>query len=580
MAITSTPSWLPPGTATGTGNNARYSYGVQGSVSQAIPLDASSQDTQDRWTFTSAGTQNTPRRPYRVANATGANTGGGGCCACLLAIVGVVAGCAAFAAMLAATQPAWKAYVGMQEIEAKVAVVSESLMTATWAMVPGIANVEGAKRKAKVATDSELAEFQMKVLDFLDATEARNSASNDLNGEDNGAKDEVEVEVEAPASSGETYSGDNTLEPDEVDPLSLVARDSRARERRRSRAFRKAISRETNLTRSEASAAQRRRRHGVTLSDKAAMGKWDGYESIASQKKLAKKAFKGKACTSNAVCKGRQLCVRSKPGNSLGVCQCPVLYSGGTPGLCNARPKELPSWCPLHYLSAELTRVAAKKGEGLLGERLVESGSADLPNRADWSTCAVVGSGPSLRTSNFGADIDRHTAVIRFNEAPVEGFASLVGSKTTIRVQNIDHCGYSEAKAGELCLQYSSTPTHRCKQIWWKRGSCKVVHPSKRMERYVHWHWGLARLAKSTNERDSKKLSAGFFGVALALHLCGKVSLYGFGQTEGHYFGKERKNKGTMQSKRSFNARHSWHHERRCFDVLRRSGLEQVDIYN
>ena len=47
-----------------------------------------------------------------------------------------------------------------------------------------------------------------------------------------------------------------------------------------------------------------------------------------------------------------------------------------------------------------------------------------------------------------------------------------------------------------------------------------------------------------------------------------------------NYFGKERKNKGTMQSKRSFNARHSWHHERRCFDVLRRSGLEQVDIYN
>jgi hypothetical protein len=39
----------------------------------------------------------------------------------------------------------------------------------------------------------------------------------------------------------------------------------------------------------------------------------------------------------------------------------------------------------------------------------------------DFSTCAVVGSSYMMKRSGFGAQIDAHTAVFRFNEAPSGG---------------------------------------------------------------------------------------------------------------------------------------------------------------
>jgi len=51
---------------------------------------------------------------------------------------------------------------------------------------------------------------------------------------------------------------------------------------------------------------------------------------------------------------------------------------------------------------------------------------------------------------NYGKEIDRHTAVIRFNEAPTRGFERHVGSRTTLRLQNPERVGFSEGK--ELCL--------------------------------------------------------------------------------------------------------------------------------
>lgn len=68
----------------------------------------------------------------------------------------------------------------------------------------------------------------------------------------------------------------------------------------------------------------------------------------------------------------------------------------------------------------------------------------------DWRSCAVVGSSGSMLRHNYGKEIDRHTAVIRFNEAPTRGFERHVGSRTTLRLQNPERVGFSEGK--ELCL--------------------------------------------------------------------------------------------------------------------------------
>lgn len=60
------------------------------------------------------------------------------------------------------------------------------------------------------------------------------------------------------------------------------------------------------------------------------------------------------------------------------------------------------------------------------GARL--EGEPDLRDLADFSTCAVVGSSGSLKGSGQGAEIDSHTAVIRFNEAPSKGHQVLLGA--------------------------------------------------------------------------------------------------------------------------------------------------------
>lgn len=48
-------------------------------------------------------------------------------------------------------------------------------------------------------------------------------------------------------------------------------------------------------------------------------------------------------------------------------------------------------------------------------------------------TCAIVGSGGKLKGAGLGGAIDAHTSVVRFNTAPVEGYESDVGAKTTVR---------------------------------------------------------------------------------------------------------------------------------------------------
>lgn len=51
-------------------------------------------------------------------------------------------------------------------------------------------------------------------------------------------------------------------------------------------------------------------------------------------------------------------------------------------------------------------------------------------------TCAVVSSAGALLGSGLGAEIDAHDFVVRFNDAPTDGFEGDVGSRTHLRVVN------------------------------------------------------------------------------------------------------------------------------------------------
>eukprot|EP00854_Cymbomonas_tetramitiformis_P017621 gene17621-20989_t len=94
---------------------------------------------------------------------------------------------------------------------------------------------------------------------------------------------------------------------------------------------------------------------------------------------------------------------------------------------------------------AIVDKIAAKHG-----------GAQDFNHLADYGSCAVVGSAGRLvheATPTQGLEIDNHTAVIRFNDAPTSSTFPQVGTKTTLRIQNRDYCGWSEGK--EYCLPYS-----------------------------------------------------------------------------------------------------------------------------
>mmetsp|Transcript_38982 Transcript_38982/g.92330 ORF Transcript_38982/g.92330 Transcript_38982/m.92330 type:complete len:521 (+) Transcript_38982:596-2158(+) len=115
---------------------------------------------------------------------------------------------------------------------------------------------------------------------------------------------------------------------------------------------------------------------------------------------------------------------------------------------------------------------------------LEESPFPDLPDLADFSTCAVVGSSGELTGRGLGHEIDRHTAVIRFNDAPTRGFEVDVGSKTTLRVQNSIYCGFCE-DGNEILLPYTIRNLSMFCRPRENQSECRVYSSSNELRNYV-----------------------------------------------------------------------------------------------
>lgn len=82
---------------------------------------------------------------------------------------------------------------------------------------------------------------------------------------------------------------------------------------------------------------------------------------------------------------------------------------------------------PLSTPRSQMDRMAAE-------ERAFHARPHDNVTVLYDNTCAVVGSGGSLRGSRLGPAIDDHDVVIRVNCAPTRGFEADVGQKETVRV--------------------------------------------------------------------------------------------------------------------------------------------------
>lgn len=177
-------------------------------------------------------------------------------------------------------------------------------------------------------------------------------------------------------------------------------------------------------------------------------------------------------------------------------------------------------------------------------------------------SCAVVGNSGTLLNSQYGDLIDKHEIVIRLNNAKTESFEKKVGSKTNISFINsniLHQCGRRESchchPYGEtvpivlyICqpihvLDYTlCKPSHLapllitdprfdvlCARIV-KYYSVKKFLEEKKAEGFVDW--------SKDHEGSLFHYSSGMQAVMLAVGICEKVSVFGFGKlnsTKHHY---------------------------------------------
>jgi len=195
--------------------------------------------------------------------------------------------------------------------------------------------------------------------------------------------------------------------------------------------------------------------------------------------------------------------------------------------------------------------------------------SKDLPDLYDFSTCAVVGSSASLLQREAGKEIDAHTFVMRFNQAPTKGFEKHVGGKTSLRLQNQERTGAVPGDSSPTCLVKGYNFKHDRK--------CALLALSPQFMLYTKFYWYFHRMpgpgGQAINARISSlsrdvsriKMSTGMMGLALALNLCGNVDLYGFSGGRGHYY---RKTSARLSDATPFEDRHPWPIERACLRQL------------
>jgi len=178
--------------------------------------------------------------------------------------------------------------------------------------------------------------------------------------------------------------------------------------------------------------------------------------------------------------------------------------------------------------------------------------------RAKWGSCSVVSSSGVLRAHSYGAAIDRADLVIRFNDAPTQGFEAMVGVRDDMRIVNDQFLPRSMWKVR----------TQRDLEVLLKHGgryavskdTSYLVVPMAPVSAYVEefsdahanndlyvldedMHNAIGRLFQqvydpswfSPNSTDGKSFipTTGSVGMLVALSICDEVRAYGLAASAG-----------------------------------------------
>ncbi|XP_040026243.2 CMP-N-acetylneuraminate-beta-galactosamide-alpha-2,3-sialyltransferase 1-like [Gasterosteus aculeatus] len=156
-------------------------------------------------------------------------------------------------------------------------------------------------------------------------------------------------------------------------------------------------------------------------------------------------------------------------------------------------------------------------------------------------TCAVVGNSRNLLKSHYGPFIDFQDYVIRINRGRSKGFESDVGNRTTHHVMYLESASQLDNTTRPVLfifkmrdLQWitrvlSTQPSG--KKSLFNKDLAMVVNPA--FMRNIHQVW---------LQKKGAYASTGFMALALALHICDEVHVFGFGaDSDGnwsHYWDK------------------------------------------
>lgn len=171
-----------------------------------------------------------------------------------------------------------------------------------------------------------------------------------------------------------------------------------------------------------------------------------------------------------------------------------------------------------------------------------------------YASCAVVGNSGILLKSEHGNLIDSHEIVIRLNNARINGFQQHVGSKTSISFVNSNILHLCSRRLSCFCHPYSENVPivmYMCQAVhFMDYAFCNGSHKAPLLVTDVRFDVLCSRIVKyyslklfveetrkppeewgAAHDGSMFHYSSGMQAVMLALGMCEKVSVFGFGKS-------------------------------------------------
>eukprot|EP00239_Pterosperma_sp_CCMP1384_P012201 CAMPEP_0197868030 /NCGR_PEP_ID=MMETSP1438-20131217/45071_1 /TAXON_ID=1461541 /ORGANISM="Pterosperma sp., Strain CCMP1384" /LENGTH=248 /DNA_ID=CAMNT_0043486715 /DNA_START=454 /DNA_END=1196 /DNA_ORIENTATION=- len=159
-----------------------------------------------------------------------------------------------------------------------------------------------------------------------------------------------------------------------------------------------------------------------------------------------------------------------------------------------------------------------------------------------------------MKKQNFGADIDKHTLVVRLNNGPTNGFEKSVGTKTSLRLTNSAYQGFREVDEEAVLAKFCNGQT---------KGKCGYSSEIKGLlAKKVHaLNPAFLDYVQSSYFRQHRATpTSGMVCLLLLLHHCETVSVYGFfgGDLKKWYFNKRAASGGKQAAKKDWLREKTW----------------------